>query len=230
MLIRSTMPAEVALGPDRQLDRHGVRAEPVDHRLDAALEVRADAVHLVDVGDARDVVLVRLAPDRLRLRLYAGHGVEQRDCTIEHAQRALDLDGEVDVARRVDDVDPMVGPLAGGRGRRDRDAALLLLLHPVHRRGALVDLAHLVGAAGVVEDALGRRRLARIDVGHDPDVPGLLERELARHGESLLCLRSSCVVGLPRLVAKKRALSGPMSSHAACEALSQVGYVSRDSM
>jgi hypothetical protein len=32
-------------------------------------------------------------------------------------------------------------------------------------------LAHLVGAAGVVEDPLGRRGLARVDVGHDPDVP-----------------------------------------------------------
>ena len=49
--------------------------------------------------------------------------------------------------------------------------------------GALVDLAHLVGAAGVIEDALGRRGLAGVDVGHDPDVAGLLERELARHEE-----------------------------------------------
>ena len=78
---------------------------------------------------------------------------------------------------RIDDVDPMVAPERRRRSRRDRDAALLLLRHPVHRRGALVDLAHLVGAAGVVEDPLGRRRLARIDVGHDPDVPDAVERD-----------------------------------------------------
>ena len=72
-------------------------------------------------------------------------------------------------------------PRSGRRGGRDRDAALLLLLHPVHRRGALVDLADLVGAARVVEDALGRRRLSGVDVRHDPDVAGLLERELAWH-------------------------------------------------
>ena len=66
---------------------------------DAAVEVRADAVHLVDEGDARDAVLVGLAPDGLGLRLDAGDGVEQRDRAVEHAQRALDLDGEVDVAR-----------------------------------------------------------------------------------------------------------------------------------
>ena len=186
---------EVALGADRQLDRHGVRAEAVDHRLHAAVEVRADAVHLVDVGDARDLVLVGLAPDGLGLRLYAGDGVEQGDRTVEHAQRALHLDREVDVAGRIDDVDPMIGPLTRGGGRRDRDAALLLLLHPVHRGGALVDLAHLVGLSGVVQDALGRRRLARIDVGHDPDVSGLFERELARHGD----ISSLCAVFLRRV-------------------------------
>jgi hypothetical protein len=71
----------------------------------------------------------------------------------------------------------MIAPLRGRRGRRDRDAALLLLRHPVHRGGTLVDLAHLVGAARVVEDALRRRGLARIDVGHDPDVPDTVERD-----------------------------------------------------
>ena len=172
---------EVALGADRQLDRHRVGAEAVDHRLHALLEVGADAVHLVDVGDPRDVVLVGLAPDGLRLRLHAGDGVEQRDRAVEHAQRALDLDGEVDVAGRVDDVDAVVLPLRGGGGGGDRDAALLLLLHPVHRGRALVDLADLVGAPGVVEDALGRRRLAGVDVRHDPDVAGVLKCELAWH-------------------------------------------------
>jgi hypothetical protein len=48
--------------------------------------------------------------------------------------------------------------------------ALLLLLHPVHLGRALVDLAHLVRDARVVEDALGGRGLPRIDVRHDPDV------------------------------------------------------------
>ena len=172
---------EVALDADRQLDRHGVRAEAVDHGLHAAVEVRADAIHLVDVGDARDAVRVGLAPHGLRLRLDAGDGVEHGDGAVEHAQRALHLDGEVDVARRVDDVDAVVLPLRRRRGGRDGDPALLLLLHPVHRGGALVDLAHLVGAAGVVEDPLGRRGLARVDVGHDPDVAGLLKSEVAWH-------------------------------------------------
>ena len=66
-------------------------------------------------------------------------------------------------------------PEAVRRGRRDRDAALLLLDHPVHGRGAVVDLAHLVVDARVIEDPLGHRGLARIDVGHDPDVARSLQ-------------------------------------------------------
>ena len=43
------------------------------------------------------VVLVGLTPDSLRLRLDAGDAVEDGDRAVEHAQRALHLQGEVDV-------------------------------------------------------------------------------------------------------------------------------------
>src|ERR1700710_3227255 len=79
----------------------------------------------------------------------------------------------------VDDVDPGVLPPAGRGRRRDGDAALLLLDHPVHHRRALVDLADLVRLARVVEDALGRGGLTRVDVGHDADVAGALEWKFA---------------------------------------------------
>ena len=108
---------------------------------------------------------------------------------VEHAQRALDLDGEVDVAGRVDDVEALVVPERGGRGRRDGDAALLLLLHPVHRRGAFMHFADLVALAGVIEDPLGRRRLAGIDVRHDAEVAVVLDCMSAGHG----CLPSNSV-------------------------------------
>jgi hypothetical protein len=102
------------------------------------------------------------------------NGVEHGDCAIEHAQRALDFGGEIDVAGSVDDVDANVFPYAGRRGRRDRDAALLLLRHPVHRRGAFMDLPEAVRASCIEQDALRRGGLTGIDVGHDADIPATI--------------------------------------------------------
>ena len=118
-------------------------------------------------------VAVRLPPDSLGLRLDTGDAVEHGDRTVQDPQRPLHLDGEVDVAGRVDDVDGVVTPAGSRRGGGDGNAALLLLLHPVHRGGALVDLAHLVDLAGVIEDALGDGGLAGVNVGGDADVPDL---------------------------------------------------------
>ena len=170
--------AEVLLLPDRQVDRHRVGAEAVDHGLHGGEVVRADAVHLVDEGDAGDAVAVGLAPHRFGLRLDAGDGVEDGNRAVEDAQAPLHLDGKVHVPGRIDNVDTKIAPEGRCRSRRDRDATLLLLRHPVHDRCALVDLAHLVGAAGVVEDPLRRRRLAGVDVRHDPDVAHAVERGL----------------------------------------------------
>ena len=160
------------------------RAEAVDDGLDGEVEVRTELVHLVDEADARDVVLVRLAPHRLGLRLDALLAVEHGDGAVEDAQGALDLDGEVHVTGGVDDVDLVVVPEGRRRGGRDGDAALLLLLHPVHRRRAVVNFTDLVRDAGVEQDPLGRRRLAGIDVGHDADVAdlGQVRKDVECHG------------------------------------------------
>src|SRR5262249_12929633 len=80
---------EVGLAADWQLEDERRRVEAVDHHLYAAEEVGTGAVHLVDEAHARDVVLVGLAPDVLRLRLDAGDAVVDRDRTVEHAQVSL---------------------------------------------------------------------------------------------------------------------------------------------
>ena len=141
-------------------------------------------------ADARHFVLVRLAPDRFRLRLDAGHGIEDRDRPVKDPERAFHFDREIHVAGRVDDIDAVVVPEAGGRGRGDGDAAFLFLFHPVHGRGALVHLADFVGPPGIKKNALGRRRLARIDVGHDADITVTIERSGAGHGGNLFSITS----------------------------------------
>jgi hypothetical protein len=83
------------------------------------------------------------------------------------------------------EVHPHALPEAGRRRRSDGDAALLLLLHPVHGRGAIMHFANLVIDAGVEQDALGRRRLSGIDVRGNANVAIALNRSLAGHFEYL---------------------------------------------
>src|SRR5207237_10739348 len=128
-------------------------------------------------------------PDGLGRRLNAGDAVEHDDRTVKDAERPLHLNGEVDVAGRVDDVDAVVVPEAGRRRGGDGDAPLLLLRHPVHRRGAVVDLADLVDLFREEEDPLGHGGFACVDVRDDPDVPVSLEGIVAPGGLTLDGLR-----------------------------------------
>ena len=81
------------------------------------------------------------------------------------------------MARCINYVDPMLfvilvhtAPKAG-RGRRgDRDATLLLLLHPIHYGIAVMDFANLMGDPGVKKNPLGGCRFSSIDMRHDADV------------------------------------------------------------
>ena len=152
---------------DGKLNRNGIRAEPVLHHLDHAKEVGACTIHLVDKGNAWNTVLVRLSPDRFGLRLDSADGTEERHCAVEDAERAFNFDREVDVPRRIDDVDPVIGPETCRRGARDGDPQLLFLLHPIHGCCAVVDLTHPVEDTRIEEDTFRRRRLPGIDVRHD---------------------------------------------------------------
>ena len=169
---------ELVLGTDGQHNRKRRGSEVLLDLGAYREEVGARAVHLVDVTDTGHVVLVGLTPYGLRLGLHAAYGAEGGDRTVEHAQRTLHLDREIDVSRGVDQVDLilviLVMPESGRRSRGDRDTALLLLDHPVHRSAALVHLADLVGLTRVEKDSFGRSGLTGIDVSHDTDVASIM--------------------------------------------------------
>ena len=138
---------------------------------DDALRIRAGAVHLVDERQPRDVIAFHLAIDGDRLRLHAADGAQHEDRAVEHAQAALDFDGEIDVARRVDQVDRAVFPFDRGGGAGDGDSALAFEVHVVHGGPALAfHLLHAMDSAGVVQDSFAQGGFARVDVGRDADV------------------------------------------------------------
>ncbi|ABA49010.1 hypothetical protein BURPS1710b_3780 [Burkholderia pseudomallei 1710b] len=184
---------EVLFRADRHHDGHRVRLQAQLELIVDLEEVRAGTVHLVDERETRHLVLVRLTPHRFRLRLHAAHCAVHHARAVEHAHRTLHFDREVDVARGIDDVDAVFRvvvahtlPERRGSSGRDRDATLLFLLHPVHRRCAVVNFTDLVVHAGVKQNALGRRRLAGVDVSANTDVAVALDRSLTSHFDPLL--------------------------------------------
>ena len=122
------------------------------------------------------MIVIGLSPDGFALWLHATHGTEDRHCAIEYAQASFDFDGEIDVSRRVNDVDSITAvpvPVTHRGSARNRDTALLLFGHPVHRRSAVVNLADAVSPPGEEQDTLRRRRFSGINVRHDTNVTHL---------------------------------------------------------
>ena len=166
--------SEIRFLSDGNLNRYRAGIKPFPDGIDGMLEISTHFVHLINETNARDTVLIGLAPYGFRLRLNPMHGVKHSACAVENAQRALDLGRKIHVAGRIDDVDADVAPEACGRGGGNGDAALLLLLHPIHGSGAFVHFADTVRDARIKKDALSRSGLAGIDVGHDADVPATI--------------------------------------------------------
>ena len=173
---------------DRQIENRWGRAETIDDRLYAEFEIRAGAVELVDEAHPRHFIFVSLAPNGFGLRLNAGNAIETGNRAIEHTQRTLNFNGEVNMAWRINDIDPVLGTLAvigipetGRRSRGNGNTPLLLLLHPVHRRRAIMHFADFIGLAGIIQDTFRSGRLAGINMGHDADIAVIFERMAACH-------------------------------------------------
>src|SRR5262245_7276605 len=111
------------------------------------IKISAWPIHFVHKCYARNVVLICLTPDCFRLWLHTDYIVEYCDCSVENAQRAFDFNCEIHVSRSIDDIDSIVFAISWPKARRcgggDCYAPLLLLFHPIHYRGAFVDLTDL---------------------------------------------------------------------------------------
>ena len=141
-----------------------------EHPLDlgrVAVGLGGGQVDLVEAGDDLEVVLERQVAVGQRLGLDALRRVDDEDHALARGERPRHLVAEVDVAGRVDDVDDVVAVVEADRLQLDRDAALALEVHRVE-----VLLAHVAGVDGAadLEDAIGQRRLAVVDVGDDREV------------------------------------------------------------
>ncbi len=163
-------PLEVRFLADRKLHEHRVAGQFLAQLPHHPVRIGPRAVHLVDECQPRHVVPLHLAVDGQRLRLHPPHGAEHEHRSVEHPEAPLHFHGEVDVPRRVDEVDRGVAPADRGGRAGDRDPALALQVHVVHGRPVAADLLHAVDPAGIEQDPLAQRRLAGVDMGRNTNV------------------------------------------------------------
>ena len=146
------------------------------------LRLGAGQVDLVDDRDDLEVVLEGEVDIGQRLRLDALGGVDHQQGAFARGQRARHLVGEVDVAGRIDQVELV--HLAVGRAvlhadglGLDGDALLALEVHGVEH---LLRHVALSERAGALEQSIGERRLAMIDMRDDDEIAYVRLVQVAR--------------------------------------------------
>ena len=151
-----------------------------DHVLDLLLHLVGLGGRQVDLVEHRhDLVIVvdRLVDIGERLRLHALAGVDHKQRALAGGEAAVDLVGEIDVARRVDEVEHVVLAVARAviephRLRLDGDAALALDVHGIEH---LLDHLARFEPAGELNQPVGERRLAVVDMGDDREIADVFD-------------------------------------------------------
>ena len=155
---------------NRQLHGHDARAEAHAQLLDDLVKVGVLAVHLVDEERARQLCLFGIAPCLLRLDLDARRGRDHDEGAVCRRQCALDFADEVRIARRIDEIDLIVTPFAGGKLQVDRHAAALFLRLAVERARVLFHTAEALDSTRIEEAGIEQACLARLAMADDGNV------------------------------------------------------------
>ena len=168
---RSMTPRKLLPMPTGQVNGTTLHAELALDLVHQLQRLPHLAVHLVDEGDDRRVARAADLDQPARLRLDAVGRVDHHQRRVDRGQHAVGVFREVLVAGRVEQVDDAVAVFHLHHRRGDRDAALLLDLHPVGG-GVARGLARLHRAgdldrAGEQQQLFGQRGLAGVGVGND---------------------------------------------------------------
>ena len=143
------------------------------------------------VDDDNDLVakLQCLLQHEARLRHGSLRCVDEQQNAVDHFQNALDLAGEIGVARGIDDVDLIILIVDGGILGENGDAALALEITGVH--DAVDDRLIFAVHAALLEHLIDQRGLAVVNVRDDCNIPNFILRHTWR--PFLLCPKASYV-------------------------------------
>ena len=167
-------PLEGVFRTNGKLDRHRITFKAIPHHGHNVVKISAHNIHLVDIRHSGNPILVSLTPNCLRLGFHAAFGTENGYGTVQNTQGTFHLNGEVHVSGCINDIDAMALPERGSCSRGDGDAPLLLLLHPVHCRRAIMSLTYLMRFTCVKQNTFGGGGFSGVNVGHNADITGIL--------------------------------------------------------
>ena len=126
------------------------------------------------------MIFIRLPPDGFALGFDSLSGREDNDSAVEYAEGAFDFGSEVDVPRRVDQVERMFLPIKGNAGGLDGDTSFLFFGIVIGNGCTLVDHSDFVYEVGVEEHPFGNGSPfsafpSSVDMGDDADVSDVLQ-------------------------------------------------------
>ncbi len=147
-----------------------------------AVDIGRGQIDLVDDGDDLQVVLHREVQIGQRLGLNALGRVDQQQDAFAGGQRPGYFVGKIDMPRGVDQVQNIRLAVTGAVGQGDGiafdgDAALALDVHVVEK---LILKISLVADAGVLDQPVGQRGLAVVDMGDNAEISDIFHTGLKK--------------------------------------------------
>ena len=162
--------SEVLLLPDRDLNRDDGTTKGAAKRFEGPIEAGALPVEQVQHDQTRQTEVGGEVPDLLRLNLDPGHGIDDDECGVRHAQGGAHVAQEVAHAGRVDEVELPPLPLRVGDARRQRVLARHFLFVEVGDRGAVIHHPEPIDHAGAEQQGGRQLCLAGPAMADDGDV------------------------------------------------------------
>ncbi len=204
-LLQQLRDAQAGLGAD-QRRIFGRDADDLFDFMDHFRRIRRRQIDLVDDRQHLQALLQRGVAVGDALRLDALRGIDHQQRAFAGGERARYLVGEIDVSRRIDEIEliHLAAQRLEAQGhalRLDGDAALALEVHRVEHLGL-----HFPGieAAAFLNEAVGQRRFAVINMSDDGEVADILHQGPGA-GANLRLYRSAVVSeGLMHFFGSKR--------------------------
>src|SRR5208283_984829 len=125
-------PLVIALEANGYLEQHRIVVQLLLKLPGYPERVRPGPVALVYESYPGDAVAYHLPVNGNRLGLDPANGAQHQNGPVQDPKGPFHFDGEIDVTRRIDDVDRVIAPRTAGGGRLDGDPALLFEFHEIH--------------------------------------------------------------------------------------------------